>query len=160
MPEPHHFTTAARARKLAEADALQIDAAFIDLLVETFYARVRADAVLGQIFELRISDWPPHLARMKAFWSAVLRGGGGFSGNPMLKHGTIPGIEQAEFDRWLDLFEAVLAEIERDPEASVLIADRAHTIAESLLMGIRIHRDGFSPRQPGESIHVRPTHHA
>lgn len=154
MSEPHHFTATARARKLAEADALGIDAAFIDRLVETFYARVRADAVLGPIFAARIADWPPHLARMKAFWTAVLRGDGAFSGNPMLKHITIPGIEQTEFDRWLDLFEMVLGEIERDPDATVRIADRAHTIAVSLLTGIRIHRDGSTPRQPGEAVHA------
>ncbi|MFN3516806.1 MAG: group III truncated hemoglobin [Novosphingobium sp.] len=147
MSEPHPLAVAARARKLERADALGIDAAFIDRLVETFYARIREDAVLGPIFAARISDWPPHLARMKQFWGAVLRESGGFTGNPMQKHVAIPGIEQAEFDRWLALFEATLQEIERDPEASALIAARARTIADSLLTGIRIHRDGVVPRR-------------
>ena len=106
MSEPHPLAVAARARKLARADALGIDAAFIDRLVETFYARIREDAVLGPIFAARIADWPPHLARMKQFWGAVLRESGGFTGNPMQKHVAIPRIEQAEFDRWLSLFEA------------------------------------------------------
>lgn len=145
MSDPHPLTSAARARKIAEADGLGIDAAFIDRLVERFYARVREDAVLGPIFDARIADWPPHLSRMKAFWGAVLRGGGGFSGNPMLKHIAIPGIGRAEFDRWLALFEQVLGEIEQQPAASELIAARAHMIADSLVTGIQIHRDGIRP---------------
>lgn len=154
MQEPHPHTSAARARKIAQADALGIDTAFIDLLVERFYERIRADEVLGPIFADKITDWPPHLARMKAFWAAVLRGGGGFTGNPMLKHIAIPGIEKAEFDRWRALFETVVREIEREPAASTLIANRAHAIAESLLNGIRIHRDGLSPHNSGEPVDV------
>lgn len=150
----HPFTEAARAEKLARADAIGLDAHFIDQLVERFYARVRADAQLGPIFAERIADWPAHLARMKTFWSAVLRGGGGFSGNPMLKHVAIPGIEQAEFTRWLALFDTVLHEIERDPAGTALVNQRAHTIAESLLLGIRIHRDGHQPAATTGAIHV------
>ena len=41
----------------------------IEQLVRAFYARVRADDVLGPIFEARIRDWEPHLAQMFAFWS-------------------------------------------------------------------------------------------
>ena len=44
-----------------------IDEAMIERLVHGFYAKVRADAVLGPIFEARIRDWAPHLAQMCAF---------------------------------------------------------------------------------------------
>ena len=50
--------------------------------------------------------------------------------------------EYEAFRRWLVLFEATLRELEVDPAATRLISDRAHTIAGSLLTGIRIHRDG------------------
>lgn len=148
MSDPHPLALAARERKLAQADALGIDARFIDRMVESFYARIREDEVLGPIFAARIADWPPHLARMKTFWGAVLRESGGFSGNPMAKHVAIPGIEQAEFERWLALFEENLKAIERDDEATKLIAGKARMIADSLLTGIRIHRDGALPRHP------------
>ena len=41
-------------------------------LVEAFYARVRADAELGPIFEDAIDDWPEHLEKLAAFWSSIM----------------------------------------------------------------------------------------
>lgn len=132
----------ARTAKLEAADAMGISTEFIGEMVERFYARIRQDAVLGPIFADHIGDWAGHLDRMKAFWNSVLRQGGGFSGSPMGKHIAIPLIEQAEFDRWLDLFRQTLADIETDGRATALIAARAQMIADSLLIGIRINRDG------------------
>jgi hemoglobin len=37
-------------------------------LVDTFYARVRADGALGPIFNDAIPDWPEHLDKLAAFW--------------------------------------------------------------------------------------------
>ena len=52
----------ARARRAAAVarirDETGIDAAMIERLVDEFYRRVRADAVLGPLFESRIVDWP------------------------------------------------------------------------------------------------------
>ena len=42
-------------------------------LVHRFYAKVRADPVLGPVFASRIEDWGPHLERMAAFWSSPRR---------------------------------------------------------------------------------------
>jgi Domain of unknown function DUF488 len=42
-------------------------------LVDSFYAKVRADPELGPIFERAIvGDWGPHLATMHDFWSSVM----------------------------------------------------------------------------------------
>jgi hemoglobin len=81
---------------------------------------------------------------MKQFWGAILLGDMQFQGNPMAKHVAIPGIEAFHFKRWLVLFYATLRELEGDPAASALVAARAAAIADSLLTGIRIHRDGRS----------------
>ena len=142
MPDAHPHAVSARDAKRALADARLIDADFIDALVERFYERVRADQVLAPIFASRIADWPPHLARMKTFWAAILRGDARFTGSPMALHAAIPGIERPHFERWLSLFEATLRTIERDPAATELVSARARSIADSLLVGIRIHRDG------------------
>lgn len=129
-----------RQSRIALADGLGIDGAFIDRLVERFYSAVRSDVMLAPIFAERIEDWAPHLARMKQFWRSILRAEGSFNGNPMLKHVTIPNIDAAEFDRWLDLFEtAVLAEAP-NPGAAAMVLDRAQSIAASLLSGVRRHR--------------------
>ena len=48
-----------------------IDEGMIESLIRGFYARVRKDPLLAPIFELRISDWEPHLDNMFAFWSSL-----------------------------------------------------------------------------------------
>lgn len=137
----------ARKSKRETAEAMQIDPGFIRHMVEQFYAKIREDDRLGPIFAARIEDWDTHLDRMTAFWSSVLHESGGFHGNPMVKHIAIPGIERDDFMHWLTLFNATLDEIERDPQATDLIAGRARMIADSLLTGIRIHRDGRNDMQ-------------
>lgn len=140
MPRPHPQADAARAQRRQQADAMGIDAAFIDGLVERFYAAVRLDPVLAPIFAEKVAIWPPHLARMKQFWGSILRGDPGFSGNPMLKHIAIPGLGEAEFARWLALFEQALAAEARSDVAATHILARAKAIAASLLAGIERHR--------------------
>ncbi len=133
---------AARQARREAAEAVGVDAAYISLLVDSFYDRIRRDEVLGPIFKARISDWPRHLHQMKHFWASVLHASGTFTGNPMAKHIAIADIEEPEFQRWLMLFDETLRAIEPHPEASEMVAARARQIADSLLTGIRIHRDG------------------
>lgn len=140
------------AIKLAAAEEIGVDAAFIDDLVEAFYAKVREDALLGPIFAEHIADWPPHLARMKAFWRSVLHNSGEFSGNPTLKHLAIPGLEFRHFSRWLDLFYQTLREAEGRRAARELVGGRARMIADSLLTAITMRRDGLSGGRAGRDL--------
>jgi hemoglobin len=111
-----------------------IDEAMIELLVRSFYARVRDDAILGPIFAARIEEWEPHLQKMFAFWSSVTLMSGRYHGQPMARHLPLP-IDARHFDRWLALF----AETARDvcPQASaerfILLSRR---IAGSLELGL------------------------
>jgi len=106
----------------------------IEQLVRGFYARVRADAVLGPVFEARIADWEPHLAQMFAFWSSVALMTGRYHGTPMIKHVKLP-IDAGHFDRWLALFEETAREV-CPPEAAVHFVERAQRIAASLELGV------------------------
>jgi hemoglobin len=106
----------------------------IEQLVRAFYAKVRADAVLGPVFEAKIADWEPHLAQMFAFWSSVALMTGRYHGTPMIKHVKLP-IDAGHFDRWLALFEDTAREI-CPPEAAAHFIDRAHRIAASLELGV------------------------
>ncbi|WP_338242385.1 group III truncated hemoglobin [Aurantiacibacter hainanensis] len=133
----------ARAAKRAEAEAIGIDEDFISEMAEGFYASIRQDDLLGPIFAARIAEWPPHLARMKQFWRSVLHNSGEFSGNPMVKHIAIPGLTEQHFSRWLELFYANLRQMNPGPQAVELVGQRARMIAESLLTGIAIDRDGI-----------------
>ncbi|MEO9468160.1 group III truncated hemoglobin [Parasphingorhabdus sp.] len=139
----HPDTIAAREDKAVQAAALGITEQRISDLVEAFYARIRSDDMLGPIFNEKITDWPPHLARMKAFWTSIAIESGRFRGNPMVKHMAIPDIDQTHFTRWLMLFDHILPEIMPDPAACRFFSERAARIADSLLTGISIHRDGL-----------------
>lgn len=52
---------------------------------------------------------------MKGLWRSVLHNSAEFSGNPMLKHLAISGLELAHFVRWLDLLYATLRRLETHP---------------------------------------------
>jgi hemoglobin len=106
----------------------------IEQLVRGFYDRVRADAVLGPVFEARIADWEPHLQQMFAFWSSVALMTGRYHGTPMIKHVKLP-IDAAHFDRWLALFEDTAREV-CPPVAAEHFIERAHRIAASLELGV------------------------
>lgn len=151
-PDTRAHAARKRAEKRESAEEIGVDASYIDRFVETFYARIRDDEMLGPIFDARIADWPAHLARMKAFWRSVLHNSGEFSGNPMLKHMIIPGIGLTHFSHWLDLFYATLRDLEPHPEATELVGGRARMIADSLLTGIAMRRDGLAAAQVGKDL--------
>lgn len=111
-----------------------IDDIMIDALVEGFYARVRKDALIGPIFNERITDWGPHLAQMKLFWSSVTLMSGVYHGRPMPKHTPLP-IDAKHFDRWLALFQATALELCPMAAAQVFI-EKSRRIAESLELGV------------------------
>ena len=150
--EAREYAAQKRAEKRVAAEAIGVDAAYIDRFVEAFYGKIRDDELLGPIFNHRIADWPAHLARMKAFWRSVLHNSGEFAGNPMLKHLVIPGIELRHFSQWLELFYETLREAEPTSDATALVAGRARMIADSLLTGISMQRDGLSGGRAGKDL--------
>ena len=111
-----------------------IDEAMIGRLVDGFYDRVRADPLIGPVFNERIADWGPHLEQMKLFWSSVALMSGAYHGRPMPKHLPLP-VDARHFDRWLELFEATAREL-CPPAAADHFIERARRIAESLELGI------------------------
>lgn len=151
-PDHRTHVEAIRQRKRAEAAAIGIDEALVDRVVERFYTRVRGDDLLGPIFAERITDWPVHLGRMKQFWRSVLLGTAEFSGNPMVRHQAIPGLEERHFVHWLDLFYQTLRNECPQSAGVAEYAARARMIAESLLIGIELRRDGLTPHAPRRSL--------
>jgi hemoglobin len=114
-------------------------------LVHTFYARVRVDPMLGPIFDRTIEDWDAHLEKLCAFWSSVTLMTGRYKGTPMQAHAALPQITPAHFERWLALFQATAVELCPEDAAAVFV-DRASRIADSLQLGIALHRgEGIVP---------------
>lgn len=106
----------------------------IAALVDTFYTRVRQDAVLGPVFARVIGDeWAPHLEKMRAFWSSLVLASGRYKGNPMMTHLMIaPRIGAQHFERWLSLWRQTAAEIFPQQIASIFV-HKAESMAERLL---------------------------
>ena len=138
-----------------------IDEDMIRTLVQAFYGHIRKDPVLGPIFSARITDWPPHLERMCAFWSSVVLMTGRYHGRPMQAHAPLP-VGGVHFDRWLALFEAT-AETQCPPAAARLFIEKARMIAASLELGIASHRGyilGPGDRLPSPGTGFDHTNHA
>jgi hemoglobin len=111
-----------------------ITEAMIRRLVETFYAKVREDELIGPIFNARVADWDDHLTKLTAFWASVVLRKPGYDGRPMRPHLIMP-LEGRHFDRWLDLFETnALAELPN--EIAAVFIDRARRIADSFELGV------------------------
>ncbi|RYG21548.1 MAG: group III truncated hemoglobin [Chitinophagaceae bacterium] len=82
----------------------------IQLLVNTFYSRVRENELLGPIFNERIGDrWPEHLEKMYRFWQTVLLEVHTYSGSPFPPHAKLP-VSQEHFDNWLKLWHGTVDE--------------------------------------------------
>ena len=89
--------------------------------VDAFYTKVRADAVLGLIFDdIARVDWVQHLPVMYEFWETVLFSRPGYKGNPLIAHAQLHqqmqqqhnvGLEWGDFQRWLDLFHETIDEL-------------------------------------------------
>ena len=82
----------------------------IKLVVDEFYGKVKADPLLSPIFNAVIQNkWPEHLEKMYRFWQTVLLEEQTYFGGPFPPHAKLP-VNQAHFDRWLDLWAAVVDE--------------------------------------------------
>ncbi|MBR0681817.1 group III truncated hemoglobin [Roseomonas eburnea] len=133
---------ARRAALSAEiAAATGLSDAGITALLRDFYARARADDLLGPVFA-RVAHWDDHIAKVSDFWSSVALMTGRYHGQPMRAHFGL-GLTPAHFARWLALFSATVAEHCTEAGAALLTA-RARTIASSLEMGIAV-ADGVLP---------------
>ena len=126
-----------RAQIRQAAEIIGVDEGYLSIMVDEFYARIRADTRLGPIFETEIGDdWGPHLKVMKRFWASVALNAGAYSGKPVAVHRRIGGVEHDDFDRWLALFHATLKDTARTPEAINYLMFRAERIAQSLRMAM------------------------
>ncbi|WP_349361175.1 group III truncated hemoglobin [Stappia sp.] len=117
-----------------------LDERVLRALVERFYDRIRRDAVLGPIFEARITDWAAHLDRLVAFWSSVALMTGRYHGRPVPAHARLP-VDATHFERWLALFRETAREICTPAGAAHVIA-RAERIARSLNSAAEAARGG------------------
>lgn len=98
----------------------------IQVLVNTFYDKVRKDDLIGGIFAGIITDWEPHLQKMYRFWQSILLGENTYNGRPFPPHAQMR-LQQQHFDRWLKLWHETL-----DDKFSGPVADEAKMRAKNI----------------------------
>ena len=110
----------------------------IVLLVDAFYHRVRADQLIGPIFEdVARVHWDSHLPKMYAFWESILFGTATFKGNPLAVHSALARLTPMtarEFDRWVALFHATVDDLFAGP-----VADEAKLRATRIAFTMQHH---------------------
>jgi len=116
-----------------------VDEEGLGRLVDSFYAKVHADEMLGPIFNREIDDWPDHLAKLKRFWASTMLKAGTYDGRPLPPHLKLPEISDAHFSRWLALFRETA--MEEMPEIGApAVTAMAERIATSFRIAIAMHR--------------------
>lgn len=124
-----------------------LDEAAIAVLVDRFYEKVRADALLGAVFNPVVEDWDEHKRLLTSFWrSAVLRAGT-YRGNPMAAHRP-HAIGVAHFERWLQLWRETTREV-LDAGAAEVMVEYAARIGDGLRLGL-----GLPRAQQGHGIGI------
>jgi hemoglobin len=111
----------------------------IELLVDTFYDKVRADELIGYIFtDIAKVNWEKHLPVMYSFFENMLFYTGSYMGNPMELHKHINclfPLNESHFSRWSFLFNKSVDELFHGKKAE-LAKQRAKRI--SAVMQIKI----------------------
>src|ERR1700722_17567870 len=115
-------------------------------LVYAFYDRVRADSIVGPVFEQTLAGrWDEHLPKMCMFWASLVLGAKQYRGNVQQAHQPLPGLEPQHFSHWLYLFLDTV-ESRYQPAAAVRFMEPALRIAQSL----QLSRFGWDYQIPAE----------
>ena len=108
----------------------------LELLINSFYAKVKNDEVIGHFFNH--VNWEKHLPVMYDFWENAVFYTGTYTGNPLLMHKAFhkkTPLTADHFTRWQDLFVATVDELFAG-EKAMLATQRALSI--SAVMQIKI----------------------
>ncbi|HEX7324412.1 MAG TPA: group III truncated hemoglobin [Rhodanobacteraceae bacterium] len=123
-------------------------------LVSRFYDKVRADPLLGPVFNARVDDWDAHKVLMTSFWATVALRSGHYRGNPLAKHQPLP-IGVAHFQCWLALWRKAARAV-LDPPCAALLIGYAERIGYGIRVGMGL---GDHPRGRESGIPLRASQH-
>lgn len=104
----------------------------IQLLIDTFYKKVKEDNTIGYIFtDIAKVNWEKHLPVMYNFWENTLFYTGSYDGNPMELHKhlhKLMPLTKEHFKQWITLFNKSVDELFKGKNAN-LAKQRAFSIA-------------------------------
>ena len=95
---------------------------------------MRADPLLGPVFNPRVDDWDAHKVLMTSFWATVALRSGHYRGNPLAKHQPLP-IGGGHFQRWLALWREAADEV-LDADSAALMSGYAERIGYGMRVGM------------------------
>jgi len=111
----------------------------IELLVRSFYDKVKTDDTIGYIFnDIARVNWEKHFPVMFDFWENVLFYTGVYNGNPLVIHqhlNRVVPLKLEHFNQWNKLFTQTVDELFEGNNA-MLAKQRALSI--STIMQIKI----------------------
>jgi len=86
------------------------------VLVDTFYKKIRKDAVLGPIFNDHVEDWSEHLIHLTDFWESSLFFVNKYKDDPLKKHIKVDAavdhyLTEKHFGIWLNYWIQTLDEL-------------------------------------------------
>lgn len=125
--------------------------------VDRFYDRVRADPMLGPVFDAMVDDWDAHKVLMASFWATVALRTGHYRGNPLAKHQPLP-IDARHFERWLALWRNTACE-QLDAASAALLIGYAERIGHGLRVGLGLAEQPRG-RESGIPVRTRQQHPA
>jgi hemoglobin len=115
----------------------------IEILVEQFYQKIKADDLLGPVFtDIVKVNWEKHLPVMISFWENALFYNGSYAGNPIQTHRHLHNmfpLNEEYFTRWLTLFIKTVDEL-FEGEKSLLVKQKAFSIAS--VMKVKVLNNG------------------
>lgn len=117
----------------------------IELLVNSFYDKVKQDDLIGPIFnDVARVNWEKHLPIMYDFWENILFATGRYSGNPMVSHARLHEkfpLNEEHFERWTEIFLETV-DLHFEGQKAELAKLRASSIA------VHMFRRVTEPRRP------------
>ena len=118
----------------------------IEMLINSFYNKVKGDDTIGFIFnDIARVNWEKHLPVMYNFWETMLLDAASYRNNAMEVHYSLNRkvpLNETHFQRWLELFSETVDEL-----FSGKIAITAKTKAKSIasLMQYKMKQDNEGP---------------
>lgn len=88
----------------------------INILITTFYSKIREEQILGPIFNHIIRDWEAHMERLTDFWETNLLFVSKYKGNPIKVHQEVDlvfkgTITEKHFGIWLNIWIETLDQL-------------------------------------------------
>ena len=111
----------------------------IELLVNSFYEKVKLNPVIGYIFnDVMNVNWEKHLPVMYRFWENAIFYTGAYTGNPLMVHkhlNKLFPLTAEHFAEWNKLFSATVDELFEGEKAN-LAKQRAISISTVIQLEI------------------------